>query len=142
MLAMNDLGGNTINLEFHHVSWACDNIQVEEEKLKVLGYTREGTVFEDQVQGIRGSFLTGQSPRIELLEQLPGSTVLRPWLQAGIKIYHFAYRTRDIQRSIDELSAAGAKLIVNPVSAVAFSNRKIAFLMLPNRFMIELISES
>ena len=35
----------------------------------------------------------------------------------------------------------GAKLIVEPVEAIAFKNSKIAFLMLPNRLLIELVEK-
>ena len=86
-------------------------------------------------------FLGGQSPRLELLESL-GSTdvgLLSPWLKEDTKLYHLAYLTRNLAQAIERIRAARAKLVVEPVPAVAFGGRDIAFLMLPNRILIELI---
>ena len=55
-------------LRFHHVGVACEDIEVESARWLVLGYVRDGEPFEDPRQGVRGVFLAGQSPRLELLE--------------------------------------------------------------------------
>jgi methylmalonyl-CoA/ethylmalonyl-CoA epimerase len=129
-------------LRFHHVGVACTRIDAEAARLAPLGYIAEGAVFEDPVQGIRGVFLGGQSPRLELLEPLEGheAGVLRPWLEGGIKLYHLAYETQRLAEGISNLRAAGAKVVVEPVPAVAFAGREIAFLMLRNRMLVELIA--
>jgi methylmalonyl-CoA/ethylmalonyl-CoA epimerase len=94
------------------------------------------------VQGVRGVFLAGQVPRLELLEALAGEAdgVLTPWLKRGVKLYHLAYETQSLADAIKGLRQARAKLVVSPVAAVAFGGREIAFLMLPNRMLIELIA--
>lgn len=129
-------------LVFHHVGVACADIEAEAIRFEPLGYVAEGPVFADPLQGVRGIFLAGQSPRLELLEPLAGSDggVLAPWLKQGIKLYHLAYETRSLSQSIEELRRDRAKLVVAPISAVAFGGREIAFLMLPNRMLIELIA--
>ena len=127
---------------FHHVGVACTDIVAEARHFAVLGYVAEGKPFEDRGQGIRGVFMTGQTPRVELLQALdatPGG-VLVPWLERDVKLYHLAYRVADLAASIGSLRAAGAKLVVAPAPAVAFGGRDIAFLMLPNRLLVELIS--
>jgi methylmalonyl-CoA/ethylmalonyl-CoA epimerase len=133
-----------LQLEFHHVGVACCNIEVEAERLAALGYVPEHTAFTDSTQGVRGIFMTGQSPRLELLEPLQGDAngVLAPWLKQGIKLYHLAYVTPDLTAEIASLCHARAKLMVKPVPAVAFDGREIAFLMLANGILIELISRN
>jgi hypothetical protein len=81
----------------------------------------------------------GPGPRLELLVALPGSTVLEPWLRKGVKYYHEAFFVPDLGRGIDELCANGGKVVVEPVPAVAFDNREIAFVMLPNVTLVELV---
>jgi hypothetical protein len=131
---------DTAGLRFHHVGVACESIQRESSHLATLGYVQEGGIFEDPVQGVRGLFLGGQGPRLELLEALGSSGVLTPWLKAGVKLYHLAYEADGLESAIAVVRKQRAKLVVPPLPAVAFGGRKIAFLMLPTRLLVELIS--
>jgi methylmalonyl-CoA/ethylmalonyl-CoA epimerase len=128
-------------LEFHHIGVACSDIEKEALLLEPLGYRVERGPFVDERQGVRGMFMGTQTPRLELLESLGEGTagVLAPWLKEGTKLYHVAYTTRNLVIGIERMRAFGSKLVVAPVSAVAFGGREIAFVMMPNRLMIELI---
>jgi hypothetical protein len=57
-----------------------------------------------------------------------------------VKLYHLAYETTNLDAAIAVQRASGAKLVVKPVEAVAFQGRKVAFVMLRNRLLIELIA--
>jgi catechol 2,3-dioxygenase-like lactoylglutathione lyase family enzyme len=129
-------------LRFHHVGVACTDIRAEAARLALLGYTVEGDEFSDETQGVRGLFMAGQSPRLELLEPLTNAPagVLTPWLKHDVKLYHLAYMVRDLANTIGHLRGQGAKLVVRAVPAAAFDGRQIAFLMLRNRMLIELIA--
>ena len=126
-------------LAFHHVGLACTDIDQEAARLSVLGYRIEGAPFVDPVQGVRGMFVGGQSPRLELLEPLGSAGVLTPWLEGGIKLYHLAYEAVDFDVSLASLREHRGRLVVPPTPAVAFDGRAIAFVMLPNRLLVELI---
>ena len=128
-------------LSFHHIGVACRNLDAEERVYALMGYVREGNDFEDPVQGIGGRFLTGAGPRLELLIELPGSGMLTPWLRKGIRLYHLAWVAKDLHQASADLVSSRARVVVEPVPAVAFNGRKITFLMLPNLQLIELISE-
>ena len=127
---------------FHHVGVACTDMAAEAAQFAALGYVAEGEAFEDPIQGVRGLFMAGQSPRVELLEPIGTGSggVLAPWLAKGIKLYHLAYFVPELGVAIDAMRARRGKLVVAPVPAVAFGGRRIAFVMLPNRMLIELIS--
>lgn len=125
--------------EFHHIGYATVSLEKEREFFSFLGYQQEGETFSDPVQGVIGCFLTGSGPRIELLENLPGSITLTNWLNAGVKIYHFAYLVEDIEKAIYWARSQRAKLTVAPVAAVAFGGKKIAFVMFRNGLMLEFI---
>lgn len=128
-------------MEFHHTGLACRDIDAETRHLGLLGYQQEGNDFVDPRQGVRGRFMVGGGPRLELLQPYSGGkSVLDGWLSRGVKLYHLAYETSDLELRVRNLVAEGAKLIVSPVPAVAFNNRKICFLMLPNMLLIELIA--
>jgi methylmalonyl-CoA/ethylmalonyl-CoA epimerase len=129
----------TERLEFHHVGVVSSNIARETGQLAVLGYHPESEEFTDPLQGVRGLFLGGQSPRLELLSPLDSPGVLEPWIKSKSKLYHLAYQTPDLPQTLAELRTGGAKLVVEPVPAVAFAGRPIAFVMLPNMLLVELI---
>lgn len=124
---------------FHHVGVACRDLDLEASRFALLGYRREGPDFEDPIQGVRGRFLIGGGPRMELLVSTGPGGVLAPWLKTGQKMYHLAYEVSDIVSACAALAGAGAKTVVPPVPAVAFGGRRISFLMLPNMLLVELI---
>src|SRR6266545_2548775 len=136
---MNGKTEGLTGLEFHHIGLACADLDAEERIFGQLGYIREGPDFEDPTQGVRGRFLIGGGPRLELLCELSTGTALGPWLRKGVKMYHDGYEAADLAAADASLTALGAKRVVAPVPAVAFGGRCIAFYMMPNGFLIELI---
>jgi methylmalonyl-CoA/ethylmalonyl-CoA epimerase len=128
-------------LRFHHLGLACSSLDAEASFLELVGYRREGEDFVDPVQGVIGRFLTGPGPRLELLAETGDSGVLRPWLARGVKIYHQAFVASRLSHAIQKLERGGARLVTGPVPATAFSGRRICFLMLPNRMLVELIEQ-
>jgi methylmalonyl-CoA/ethylmalonyl-CoA epimerase len=127
--------------EFHHIGYACLSIEKEIVHFSKLGYFQEGEFFSDSIQGVRGCFMNGAGPRIELLENIPDSQTLTPWIDQSIRMYHLAYLVADISQSVLDLQKKSALVLVNPVEAVAFGGRKIAFLMLRNRLLVEIIQK-
>ena len=125
-------------MRFHHLGIASDSLRRDLRAYRALGYRSEGASVVDERQGVRGRFLVGGGPRLELLEPLPGSETLAPFLSRGIKCYHHAYEVESLENSLAALRAAGAKQLAPPVDAVAFNRREV-FLMLPNRWIVELI---
>jgi methylmalonyl-CoA/ethylmalonyl-CoA epimerase len=129
-------------MRFHHVGVACRDIESEAKVMLALGYQAESADFTDPAQGIRGRFVVGSGPRMELLEQTSGSHVLEPWLAKGVKAYHFGYEVGELEKVVERLKSAGA-IVVTPLQpAVAFAGRRITFLMLKNMFLVELIEAS
>ncbi len=127
-------------MRYHHTGVACHRLEEEERWYTgFLGYQREGEIFTDPLQGIRGRFLTNEDGRIELVEALPGSEVLAPWLRRGVTLYHLAFEVSDLEVAIDELDEAGARLVSPPTPAVAFAGRRVAFAMRPKLMLVELI---
>lgn len=129
------------SLEFHHIGVACKDIESETKISLALGYEIEGEDFVDPAQGVYGRFLVGGGPRLELLAPLTEKGVLTPWLNQGVKLYHLAYLTEELESEMQRLRASRAKVMVPPIPAVAFGGRKIAFLMLPNMLLVELIEK-
>ena len=126
-------------LHFHHIGVACRSLSIEQRGWEALGYRQEGVPFSDPLQGVCGMFLTGPGPRVELLEPLPGSETLSPFLKAGVKMYHYAYETPALGPAIEALKAKRAKIVSPPKPAVAFGGRNVTFLVLSTSMIVELI---
>jgi Glyoxalase/Bleomycin resistance protein/Dioxygenase superfamily len=137
---MRVLGPTASTLRFHHLGVATKSLRIDADAYSQLGYATEGDEFIDRTQGVRGLFLVGGGPRLELLEPLPDSDTLAPLLRRGVKCYHHAYEVASLDDSLVRLQRARARLIRPPTPAVAFGEREVAFLMLPNMWIVELIA--
>lgn len=126
-------------LTFHHLGVACKDLEADTRVLTAMSYRQEGDDFADSIQGIRGRFLVGPGPRLELLVPLGESQVLAPWLKSGVKIYHQAFELEELEAGIADFARSKGKLVVRPVPAVAFGGRRICFVMMPNLMLVELI---
>jgi methylmalonyl-CoA/ethylmalonyl-CoA epimerase len=123
---------------FHHLGVACESIVVETAVWKSLGYRPQDAPFVDELQGIRGLFMVGGGPRIELLEATTDSLTLSPWIRRGVKLYHIGYLVASFDAAIDALISDGATIARNPMMSVYFESR-ISFLMMPNMVLVEVI---
>ncbi|MGL6363259.1 GNAT family N-acetyltransferase [Aeromonas veronii] len=126
-------------MEFHHIGVATKDIEREFSTYRLLGYKREGNYFTDEIQGIKGQFIVSNNqPRLELLENLVGSNTLNKWIEDGNKNYHFAYLVDDIESAIVSLGQRRFR-VISPLKLSSYFGKRICFLVMPNRFMIELI---
>ena len=108
-----------------------------------MGYELHGSPFEDVIQGIRGQFaVSALGPRLEIVENLPGRDTITPWLNRSAVFYHVAYTVKDFDLRVSELISTGGILLgKGVVPAVAFGGKRICFVMLPSRLLIELIED-
>ena len=127
-------------LVFHHVGIACDRIESEVPHYELIGYRREGEIFEDSRQVIRGLFLKSGSMQIELIEPLRPESPVCTFLARGIQMYHQAFLSHNLRAVVRSLVDKGAVIVSHPKPAVAFGGRQVCFLLLPNRMLIELIA--
>jgi methylmalonyl-CoA/ethylmalonyl-CoA epimerase len=126
-------------VRFHHLGIATRSLAKEVDSYSHLGYEPEGGEFQDDHQGIRGLFLAGGGPRLEILEPIEGSKTLEPILLRGLKCYHHAYEVEEMEVSMSALQEERALIVRAAAPAIAFGGRRVAFMMLQNRWMVELI---
>ena len=60
-------------------------------------------------------------------------------LEKGNTSYHVCYETPDLEATLARFVAEGALIVSDPVAAVAFEGRRIAWLLLPMRHLLELL---
>ncbi len=127
------------NLKFNHIGVATKNINEELKIFEILGYKKESEIFIDENQGIKGIFISAAGqPTLELLENLNDGGPLNNLLKKGIKFYHLAYESQNIEEDISRLEKVAGAIVVSPVK-IATYYKKVAFLLLKNRTLIELV---
>ncbi|MDW2799670.1 GNAT family N-acetyltransferase [Clostridium boliviensis] len=128
-------------LIFHHIGVATVEIKKELPVFYMIGYKLCSEIFIDEIQGIKGCFLEMKNgPRIELLENLPESDTLSRFQENNQKMYHIAYYVKNLDQTIYALQKCRAKVLSSSKVSNYFKKR-ICFLILTNKLMIELIEE-
>lgn len=124
---------------FHHIGVACKDFALEQMVWEQLGYHQEDEEFEDPVQRVKGRFLVGPGPRLELLVPTSADSPVQGVLSRRTRMYHQAFEVKDFDVALDALEDAGARRTAEPAAAVAFGGRRIVFLFLRNGHLLELI---
>jgi len=130
---------DALDLRFHHLGVACRDLSRESEGWLAIGYRAEGETFIDPLQRVRGQFLIGPGPRLELLTPTTSDSPVTGFLDRGTKLYHQGFEAPAFEDTLAALQSRGARVTAPPAPAVAFGGRRVAFLMTPTLNLIEII---
>ena len=111
----------------------------------ILGYKLHSGPFSDPIQKVSVCFLGTGNPAdalIELVAPLTDDSPIRGVLTRGGGAYHMCFETRQLDDCLAEIIAKGCLLVSQPMPAVAFGGRRIAWIYTPTRQLIELLEES
>ena len=131
-------------LQFHHIGKATDDIEKSISLYELLGYISQGlrTVI-DPVQKVELAFMFRENhPLIELVSPLNEDSPVKSILKKmRTTPYHTCYEVPIIEETIKDLKKQRFILVQKPTPAIAFNNRRIAFLFHKNFGLIELLEE-
>lgn len=128
--------------KLHHVGVLVQDIEAETANfVNRLGYAVESEIIEDQAQTAFVRFLRqeGAPSWLELIAPNGAGSKLCNALKKGGGLHHFCYEVDDLQKARTNLRKQGMMMIGEPVSAAAFPDRKIAWLMGHNRILVEIL---
>ncbi|HEY4365578.1 MAG TPA: VOC family protein [Bryobacteraceae bacterium] len=130
----------------HHVGFVVAAIvPAMEGFLRSLNASWDQLVFEDPHQKVKVAFLSTRAgePQIELVEPVgEKSPVLKFLLEKGGGLHHFCYETDDLKAEVQEFRSRGAVLVRPPLPAVAFSGRRIAWVLTREKLLVELLERA
>ena len=132
-------------LRFHHVGVAVSDLAAAVASYKRLfGFRVISGPVDDPTQCVTACFVGSDAPggvTYELVAPLAGATrsPIDRVLDRGNTSYHVCYETVDLDATLAGFVADGALHISGPVEAVAFEGRRIAWLLLPTRHLLELL---
>jgi methylmalonyl-CoA/ethylmalonyl-CoA epimerase len=133
------------DLRFHHLGVAVRDVAAAAESFRRLfGFHVLAGPIDDPIQGVTACFVGSGAPGeviYELVAPLAGASrsPLDRVLDKGNTSYHVCYETADLEATLARFVAEGAVHISGPVAAVAFAGRRIAWLLLPLRHLLELL---
>jgi methylmalonyl-CoA/ethylmalonyl-CoA epimerase len=130
-------------MKFSHVGIAVSNIdQAVAAYGRIFGYTVRSGPFFDPIQKASVCFMAagqdGDVP-VELVAPAGDDSPVSKFLEKGIGTYHLCYEVDDIGEALKHVRSQGCVVVSEPVPAVAFAGRRIAWFYTPTRQLTELV---
>jgi methylmalonyl-CoA/ethylmalonyl-CoA epimerase len=128
-------------MKIDHIGYAVKRIDRAIEAFQKLGYEFEPTI-DDIDRNVKLAFGVKDGYRIELVSPLDKKAVspVDQYLSNTVGTpYHICYESDDLDKEVEELKNQGYKVIINPLSAVAFGGRRVVFMMNIGFGLIEIV---
>jgi methylmalonyl-CoA/ethylmalonyl-CoA epimerase len=132
-------------MRLHHLGYVLSDISAALPGFqRSLSASWDGQIFFDPHQRVRVTFLSTRAgdAQIELIEPAGGhSPVLRFLSERGGGLHHVCYEIADLDGELSSFRERGALIVKRPRPAVAFQGRRIAWVLTPEKLLIELLEE-
>lgn len=128
----------------HHLGMAVANINKSIKDFWGLGWTWNGEIINDDVRNVKLAFLKryDSNDLLELVSPMndnsPVSNILTTMKNVATP-YHICYEVEDIEKTIDILKNRKYILTDDVKPAVAFNNKRVAFLLNRDAGLVELV---
>lgn len=141
---MRTISTEALGLRLMHIGIAVPSIEPASETFsKLFGYQVSSGPFDDPIQKVRVLFLakTDSDPaEIELVSPLGEDSPVHSMLAKGKGgAYHLCFETADIEGALQHARENGCVVVAEPVPAVAFAGRRIAWIYTSTRQLFELL---
>ena len=135
--------GEISKLCLHHVGIVVSDIAAAAEGfIRSLSAGWDGRIYEDPFQKVKVTFLAacpGDTP-IELVEPAADdSPVTRFLREKGGGLHHVCYQVANLEEQMAEMKSRGSLIVRRPKPAVAFQGRRIAWMLTPEKLLVELL---
>jgi len=129
--------------KFHHVGVAVPDLaKARAFYTEAMGFQLMAGPFDDPIQKVTlcfmGSPASGVAP-IELICPLDELAPVNGYLTKNIGAYHVCFEVESVRKVLAGLWQKGCVIVSEPVPAVAFGGRPIAWCYTPTRQLIELV---
>lgn len=125
----------------HHVGYAVGSISAMADAFaKSLGAAWDGNIVHDPLQEACVAFfhVGGQHvPAIELIQPAGDGSPLHKFVAKGGGLHHLCYEVDSLDGQLAESRAARCLIVKQPLPAVAFGGRRIAWVYTPQKLLVE-----
>jgi methylmalonyl-CoA/ethylmalonyl-CoA epimerase len=133
-----------VTYTLHHVGIVVSDLeQATAFQMETFGYLKASGRVHDPAQTVFAQFLRlpGSPTFLELITPDGPESKLTNALRKGGGLHHVCYATELIEDACVDQRAKGSFIIQQPIMSVAFPGRRIAWLMLPERTLVELVEK-
>jgi methylmalonyl-CoA/ethylmalonyl-CoA epimerase len=127
----------------HHIGYVVSSIAAVGARFaKSVAATWDGRIIHDPLQKVLVSFLIlpGESnAQIELVEPSGEDSPVLAFLSRGGGLHHLCYEVDDLDLHLRQMRAQGSVPARPPLPAVAFDGRRIAWMLTPDRLLLEFL---
>jgi methylmalonyl-CoA/ethylmalonyl-CoA epimerase len=133
----------TALLRLHHIGFVVANISDSAPGfLRSMGGSWDENVFADPGQKVKVTFLriTAGDVWVELVEPNAEDAPVHKFLrEKGPGLHHLCYEVNKLEDALAELRSKGGLIAKPPKPAVAFEGRRIAWMITPEKLLVELL---
>ena len=133
-------------MTFHHVGYVVGSIETAATPLmESLMLQWDGQIFHDPLQRVRVSFFRPAQPGnpvIELVEPVGAESPVHKFLQRGGGLHHLCYEVSSLERQLAWTRSQRDIIVRAPEPAVAFGQRRIAWVYTRTKLLIEYLERS
>lgn len=118
-------------MKIDHIGYAVKRIDRALNAFEKLGFVFE-PMFDDMERNVKLAFGEKDGYRIELVAPLDKKvdSPIDPYLNNAVGTpYHICYQSDELDKDVEELERQGFKVIIEPRAAIAFSGRRVVFMM-------------
>jgi methylmalonyl-CoA/ethylmalonyl-CoA epimerase len=128
-------------LKLHHLGFVVASLQESSSGfIESLGAKADSGIIHDPLQKVFVQFLrmpAQDEVRIELVAPARPDSPVLAFLEKGGGLHHVCYEVRDLEQAIAQARSRKCLLVRPPKPAAAFAGRRIAWLMTPEKLLIE-----
>ena len=131
-------------MRLHHMGFVVADIATAMPAFtRSMVATWDGRIFEDSLQRVKVAFMTTRpgDAQIELVQPVGEGSPVARFLQQGGGMHHLCYEVADLEAELMAFRSRGAAIASRPKPAVAFGGRRIAWVITPEKFLVELLEE-
>lgn len=131
-------------MRLHHMGFVVADIATAMPAFtRSMVATWDGRIFEDPLQRVKVAFMTTRpgDAQIELVQPVGEGSPVARFLQQGGGMHHLCYEVADLEAELMAFRSRGAAIASRPKPAVAFGGRRIAWVITPEKFLVELLEE-
>jgi methylmalonyl-CoA/ethylmalonyl-CoA epimerase len=130
-------------VKLHHIGFVVSSIQESSQSfILALGANWDENIVFDPIQKVRVAFFQGRNPSDPLIELVepggPDSPVSR-FVERGGGLHHLCYEVENMESHLAFCKSAGTIIIRQPVPAVAFGGRRIAWAVTKKKLLLEFL---
>jgi methylmalonyl-CoA/ethylmalonyl-CoA epimerase len=129
--------------KLHHVGFVVNSIAAIGERFaKSIGGIWNGKIIHDPLQAAKVSFIDGPNPfcaTVELVEPAGANSPVERFLQRGGGLHHLCYEVAQLEEQLKLSRSMGAMIVRQPLPAVAFGGRRIAWVFTKEKLLLEFL---